>query len=337
MVSSSSHTKPWLTPYEQVEHMKSKGIKFDLLSEKEAEEYLAQNNNYFRLRSYRTGFPKVEEGVRKGEYANLDFKMLVDLSIVDMLLRFELLPMTLDVEHFSKVKLLGKIEAHGEDGYGIISDYLRNCDNRDASGNVLNQTIADRDKGKSSVYVASLLDKYPKRDYPVWVFLEVVSFGTFIHFLKFCADRFNDKKMKDEFYLLQTVKGLRNACAQNNCIMNDLVSGSPTHKVSNSVSRAVGGVKGVGKGMRQSKLNNERIQQITTTLYMHSLIASEGVRSHRAVSLAEFKERMNKHSEYYSGNCQIVSFFDYLSKLIEAWFPLQEMGSETHPSNGETA
>ena len=206
MVSSSSHVKPWLTPREQVAHMKSKGIRFDLLSEEEAEEYLAQNNNYFRLRSYRTGFQKVEEGARKGEYANLDFKMLVDLSIVDMLLRFELLPMTLDIEHFSKVKLLDTIEAHGEDGYEIVSDYLSSCDKRDASGNVLNQTIADIDKGKSSVYVASLLDKYHNRDYPVWVFLEVISFGTFIHFLRFCADRFEDKKMKDEFYLLQTVK-----------------------------------------------------------------------------------------------------------------------------------
>lgn len=43
---------------------------------------------------------KVEEGARK-EYANLDFKMLVDLSIVDMLLRYEMLPLTLDAR-FSK-------------------------------------------------------------------------------------------------------------------------------------------------------------------------------------------------------------------------------------------
>ena len=36
--------------------------------------------------------------------------MLVDLSIVDMLLRYEMLPLTLDVEHFAKVKLLKRIE-----------------------------------------------------------------------------------------------------------------------------------------------------------------------------------------------------------------------------------
>ena len=96
--------KPWLTPLEQIAHLKSKGVRFDLISETDACSYLAENNNYFRIRSYRTNFEKVTEGARKGQYANLDFKMLVDLSIVDMLLRNELLPMSLDIEHFSKVR-----------------------------------------------------------------------------------------------------------------------------------------------------------------------------------------------------------------------------------------
>lgn len=43
------------------------------MSEDDARAYLEKNSNYFRLRAYRLGFPKVEEGNRKGEYANLDF------------------------------------------------------------------------------------------------------------------------------------------------------------------------------------------------------------------------------------------------------------------------
>ena len=81
-------SKPWLTASEQVSHLKSKGVRFSLMSEADAKGYL-EKNSFFRLRSYRLGFPKVEEGPRKGEYANLDFKMLVDLSIVDMLLRHD--------------------------------------------------------------------------------------------------------------------------------------------------------------------------------------------------------------------------------------------------------
>lgn len=105
--------KPWLTASQQIDHLKSRGVHFSLMSEDDARAYLEKNNNYFRLRAYRLGFPKVEEGVRKGEYANLDFKMLVDLSIVDMLLRYEMLPLTLDVEHFAKVKLLKQSKRRG--------------------------------------------------------------------------------------------------------------------------------------------------------------------------------------------------------------------------------
>ena len=114
--SNPQHIKRWLTPCEQVEHLKGKGVRFTLVSEEWTVLYLSKNNNYFRLRSYRTGFSKVEEGPRKGQYANLDFKMLVDLSIIDMLLRYQMLPMTLDIEHFAKVRLLERIEKAGEDG-----------------------------------------------------------------------------------------------------------------------------------------------------------------------------------------------------------------------------
>lgn len=38
--------KPWLTPREQVSHLKSKGVRFRYMSEAEAVEYLTKNNNY---------------------------------------------------------------------------------------------------------------------------------------------------------------------------------------------------------------------------------------------------------------------------------------------------
>ena len=65
--SGSSHiaagtnpkSKPWLTPDEQMKHLRSQGVRFDLMSEKDAISYLAKNNNFFRLRSYRQGFARV--------------------------------------------------------------------------------------------------------------------------------------------------------------------------------------------------------------------------------------------------------------------------------------
>lgn len=317
--------KPWLAPEQQVSHLKSKGVKFQLLSEDEAVAYLSKSNNYFRLRSYRTGFPKVDEGPRKGQYANLDFKMLVDLSTADMLLRNELLPMTLDIEHFAKVRLLGKIERAGEDGYEIVADFLAAYDKRDSQGGVVNRAKDEIRKGKSSPYVAGLLSKYPCFDFPVWVFLELVAFGTFIYFYKFCAERFNDKGMLDEFYLLQSVKCLRNACAHNNCILNDMSSGKPMFKARNAVSVAIGEIESVGRGQRRSKLSNDRLQQVATALYVHKRIASKGVHDSRALSLGRFSRRMVEHVDYYRGNDQITSGFDFLAKLISSWFDVSEV------------
>lgn len=166
--------KPWLTPWEQVSHLKSKGVRFRYMSEAEAVEYLTKNNNYFRLRSYRTGFPKVSDGKRKGEYVNLDFKMLVDLSIIDMLLRNEMISLTLDIEHFCKVDLLGRIEQHAEDGYEIVQDYLSEQDTFDSKGNVTNWVKKEISRCESSAYSAGILAKYSGFNMPVWAFLEVI-------------------------------------------------------------------------------------------------------------------------------------------------------------------
>ena len=52
--------KPWLTSSQQVAHLKSEGVGFRICSERDAEEYLkGNNNNYFRLKSYRANFARV--------------------------------------------------------------------------------------------------------------------------------------------------------------------------------------------------------------------------------------------------------------------------------------
>ncbi len=320
--------KPWLTPAEQVAHLKSKGVRFDLISEIDTVRYLTDSSNYFRLRSYRTGFAKVAEGRRAGEFAKLDFKMLIDLSIVDMLLRNVLLPMTLDVEHFAKIRLLGKIEAAGEDGYAVVSDFLASYDRPDKDGTTRNKTKNEIMRGKSSPYVASLVAKYPDFGYPAWAFMEVITFGTFVHFYKFCADRFGDRGMVDDFYLLQSVKGLRNACAHNNCIINNMNAGTPRHKAGYLVMRALGEIDGIGAGQRRSKMSNERLQQIVTTLYMHMRFASKGVHEHKCNELARFVERMNRNLGYYAGNAQVLSGFAFLTKIIGAWFSVETVEEE---------
>lgn len=307
--------KAWLTPREQVEHLISKGVKFELWSEEDAEEYLRRNNSYFRLRSYRSNFAKREGGDRDGQYIGLDFAMLVDLSIIDMCLRNELLPLTLDIEHFSKMSLLGVVERYGEDGYEIVQDFL--AEYRDSKGR--KSAIKEIERGLSSPYTRGLIERHPEADYPLWEFFEVIPFGRFAHFVGFCAERFEDKELKNRFYLLQSVKGLRNACAHNSCIINDMKAGDSTHKPRASVLRALGGI-GIGGDARKTKMSNERFQQIATTLYLHSHIASDGVIEHRAEDLERLLQRMAKHSDYYVPGSLVSTGFAFIGAMVSGWY-----------------
>ena len=53
-------SKPMLNLNEQINHLKNKGIKFELISEVDAKNYLKENSNYFKLTSYRKNFFKYE-------------------------------------------------------------------------------------------------------------------------------------------------------------------------------------------------------------------------------------------------------------------------------------
>lgn len=124
--------KPKLTVEEQIAHLKSKGVTFDLCSEEEAAECLSDRTYYFKLAAYRVLFEKRAGGPRDGEYVGLDFGHLRDLAAIDHMLRYTLLPMTLDVEHFAKVKLMrGLTERPEEDGYSIVGNYLTGLSERD--------------------------------------------------------------------------------------------------------------------------------------------------------------------------------------------------------------
>lgn len=310
--------KRWLTPQEQVQHLLSKGVQFDLWAEEDAEEYLRRNNSYFRLRSYRSNFAKRVGGKKDGQYIDLDFAMLVDLSIIDMYLRNELLPLTLDIEHFSKMALLGEIERYGEDGYEIIKDFLASCE-RSEGNRRWNVALDEISRGKYSPYTKGLVERHPENDYPVWEFFEVIPFGRFAYFVKFCSRRFEDRNLESLFYLLQSVKGLRNACAHNNCIINDMKAGDSTHKPRASVLRALGGI-GIGKAARQTKMSNERFQQIATTMYLHRHLASEGVIEHRAEHLERFVERMAKHRDYYAPGSLVSTGFAFIGAMVSGWY-----------------
>ena len=92
--------------------------------------------------------------------------MLADLSAIDMHLRGQMLPLALDIEHFAKISLLGRVEQAGEDGYSIVSDFLSGYDRDSAAGEPSNRVWAEIERGASSPYVAGILSRYKRADLP---------------------------------------------------------------------------------------------------------------------------------------------------------------------------
>lgn len=312
--------KPKLSTEEQIKHLISKGVRFEWMSIPDATKYLQENNNYFKLRAYRKNYPKHPDGPEKGKYINLDFAQLKDLSIIDMRMRYIFIHMALDIEHFAKVKLIRAIEESDDDGYQIVEDYFEQLKADDAkkSTHYYESLIHDLARNRDNPYCGGIIDKY-NSCYPIWAFVEIISLGSMIHFFEFCARRLKNKQLKDESYLLKTIKELRNAAAHSNCIIHDMGTKDQKHKPNFSVLRALDSIP---KATRDSQLGNERMRQMVTLLYTHSIfVTSSGVRDRTKQQLMELTRRMNEHIDFYNDNLNILKAFDFFEKVVDILFP----------------
>ncbi len=307
--------KPLLATSELIDHLKMKGVTFDLVNEEDAAGYISTKTYYFKIAAYRALFQKRVGGERDGQYVGLDFGHLVKLASVDRTLRYALLPMTLDVEHFARVKLLHQVESMpAEDGYAIVADYMAslNHDNR-------RRRLAEINMLEPDAYCGDLVRKY-RDDMPVWVLLELISFGSFIDFYLFCANRWQDSAMEDEHYMLRQVKAARNAAAHSSNIVNGFGAATGGIATNDSVSAAIAGA-GISKRVRTSKMRNPRLQQIATLLYVHTRLVPEGTSKDRTrADLKALSAEMENVLADLAGNDAIRSSFDFLMTLFDKWF-----------------
>ena len=299
---------------QQVEHLKNKGITFSYCSESDAADYLRDNNNFFKLTSYRKNYEKYENPEKAGKYINLDFAYLKDLAIIDMSLRYTLVQLALDIEHFAKLKLLRKIEEKAEDGYEICNDFFQEIA-EDQASRLTKEILIN----KNSIYCCDLIEKYSE-NIPVWVFLELISFGRLVNFYKFCAERFEENKMKNEVYMLLSCKEIRNAAAHSQCILNDLKLNTKKHDPDWKMMKEIYKIPSVSKDVAKNRMSNERVRQIVTLLYTHkSIVTSAGVLEKAHKSLYGFQERMMKNISFYNTNDLIRGTFNFLDLIIDNW------------------
>lgn len=313
---NNRNKSPKLTSVQLVKKLEQKGVRFNIINRTEAVRFLRENNYYFRVTSYEGNYASYID--KNQRYVNLEFAYLTELSNLDMYLREHIINICLDIEHCLKVRLLHEIEKNPlEDGYDIVDDFL----------NIpANSYVIDEIKRKQkSAYCGDLIKHYFNPvlvngkydcDFPVWAFLEVISFGTFTDFYQFYLQRCGNVK-GSLVSLFPYVRSLRNACAHSNCILHDMSANVNTNP-NKLVEKFVMGIPTIGKGMRTKKLSNRFDLEFVALVYLFSDIATDKLRKRRIHSLkAFFNGRLQRNIGYFQSNPIISTIFDFLKKVVD--------------------
>lgn len=318
-ILSILYRKQKLSVDELIQHMKNKGITFNIISEENAKHFLQEHNYYFKLASYRGNYVKYQRGIYSGKYENLDFAYLKELSIIDMHLRYLILQMCLDIEHQIKVMLIGDIEQNpAENGYHIVNafDQDRRCRQK-----ILNQS--------RSSYAHELIEKYRMNlDFPVWVLCELISFGDLCNLYQKYTELYPERKLPKRS-LLNPIRNLRNAAAHSNCLIYKLklpkkgALSTTCKRNINDISNIVSQISSIRRSARKSYLQIIPIHDFAVLLYWyHSYVKSEGLQKKRNKDLHYlFERRMREHGTYFSKNSYIRHAYIFTLKLVNYFFP----------------
>ena len=262
-------------------------------------------------------FQKYKDGEHAGQYVALDFSDLLYLDNLDSQLRRTFQLITGDIERIAKTHLLTIISTNpAEDGYGIIADFMYSL-----PPSRLNQIRNDLryragSSKRSDVYLGSLIGHY-RAAMPVWVFLEVVTFGTILAFMLFCATRWNDEQLKSLHYVLTDVKAVRNCCSHGSCLINGFTSAQVTpYSTSTIVYNWLADHKIKNTKARRNKLSNRRMQQLITTLVVFDFFCTDGCDVSRA-SLETLEISLEECVGRFGVQNSFVSYISFLVSVID--------------------
>lgn len=331
MIILNKIIKPMKNAEELVSMLKNdKGITFNIIDEAAAAEYLKSTNNYLRTASYRKNYEKHQSGKNKDKYINLDFAYLTELSTIDMYLRKIALQMCIDIEHAIKTKLITTIENNpNEDGYNIVDLFFSK-----------HPDVLENIEGKAdSIFTGGLIEKYfslcyvfniysdpthiktkiIKCDCPIWVLVEIISFGDLLKLISVYNNEYPNYRIDiPSSNILKAVKSLRNACAHNNCLLNNMNKGktTPPQEITQFISK----IKTIGKEERTKKLSCRPIFELVCMLKAYNEVVSDKVKCTGINILHEFtSNRMFKNIDYFKTNIVVKTSFEFLKKVLDSF------------------
>lgn len=299
---------PKLSLPKQIENLKKKGVTFEICNESDARRFLENHNYYYKLKAYTHNYDKYKDEDRKGQYINLDFAYLVDLSTIDSRLRKVVLNMTLDLEHFLRVNMLSHFNKVDEDGYEIIDQLFE-----------MHPEYKDEiEKKYNTSTCRGIIEKYGEH-WAIWSVVELMSFGQFIELYKLFYSRNAFREVSVD--LLFPVKMIRNAAAHNNCLINQMRSPysreiNPTFEIKRKVGQLM---PQKSKGVIERKLKHPTVHDFAALMLLYFEIVPEPTRSRGFKEVKElFEQRMRRHGDYYQKEQVLLSNYEFCCSIINS-------------------
>ena len=281
------------------------GITFNLKSEEEAAVFLAKHNYFFRLKQY----ADFGEKTKSGKFINVDFGQMVELSTVDMFLRKLILKMTLDFEHYLKVKIINDSQENpADDGYTVVESFLEThnrvrhfIENLNNSTNFYNRQVFDKYKEKTSV----------------WSIVEMLGFSDFIDFYAHYYQYFHLKCEYTPHF--DSVRRLRNAAAHNTCMISNL---KPQNWFKSDIEinfELLGAKLEVGNGVISSCLKVPVLNDFAVMLSNYvKLISSPKIKEKTLEEMQDFfNGRMILHKDYFENVNEIKNAYHFAKDVLD--------------------
>lgn len=308
-----------LTVDEQILDMKKKGVKFELCTEQEAKRFLNYNNYYFKLKSYARNY---NINPQTNQYFNLDFAYLIELSKLDMYIRKIILEMSLDVEHYLKVRLMKDLSNNPkEDGYNITKIFLRFHPN--AKDDI-------RRKANKYSFCSDLAEKHldenkePEK-LALWNVVELMSFGNFIELYELYYQTYESFNYTP---YLKSIKFIRNAAAHNSCILSTMRK--PNSEKQFRKTKQLANIMGKIPELREiedrdAKMKNPAIHDFVTLLFVYNDIMkvsatkeARNIKMHKIrQEFCDAKGRFRKNKHFFEKNPYVTSAYKFICHIIE--------------------
>ena len=303
--SKSSQNGKKLTVPEIITYCKeSLGITFKIKSEDEAKLFLAKHNYFLRLKQY----AEFGETTKSGKFTNVDFGQIVELSTIDMFFRKLILKMTLDFEHYLKVKLVNDSQENpADDGYTVVENFLK--------GHARSRAVVENYNSSSSFYNRKVFDNYQER-HTVWSLSELLGFSDFIDFYSFYYRYF---QLKCEYTPhFDSVRRLRNAAAHNACMLCNL---KPQNWFKADIEinfELLGANLGIGNGVISSCLKVPVLNDFAVMLSNYTkLVSSPKVKEKTFEEMKEFFDgRMVLHKDYFENIPEIKNAYAFARSVL---------------------